>query len=144
MKAFLLGLALLSTATTPVLAETWNSFSRSERNVFMADSDSITVTGDITSVRVATAPLRGPAGDYSHSVEVYEFQCALGKWRTAGLTDYGPDGAEAGAYPENGAAWEDARPSTMPDYLKQIACDGRRAQPPTWPTIIAFIDAGRP
>lgn len=144
MRAILLGLAVLAATAASVQAETWNSFSRSPNNVFMADSDSIAVNGDITSVRVATAPLRGEAGDYSHSVEVYEFQCASGKWRTAGVTEYGPDGAEAGTYPEEGASWEDARPRTLPDYLKQIACEGSRAQPPTWPSIQAFIDAGRP
>ena len=144
MKYLVWGLIILAAGTTSAAAETWNSFSRSPNNVFMADSDSIVVTGEVTSVRVATTPLRGDPGDYSHSIEVYEFQCASGKWRTAGVTEFGPDGAEIGAYPEEGAAWEDARPRTLPDYLKQIACEGARAQPPTWPTIQAFVDAGRP
>jgi len=144
MRAILLGLAVLAAAAAPVRAETWNSFSRSTNNVFMADTDSIAVNGDITSIRVATAPLRGAAGDYSHSVEVYEFQCPSSKWRTSGVTDYGADGAEADRYPEEGGSWEDVRQRTLPDYLKQIACDGSRAEPPTWPTIQAFIDAGRP
>jgi hypothetical protein len=32
----------------------------------------------------------------------------------------------------------------MPGFLKDIACDGARAEPPHWPTIRAFIEAGRP
>ena len=109
----------------------------------MADVDSIVETGDVKSVRVVTAPRRGAAGDYSHSIETYELQCAANKWRTAGMVEYGPDGAETDRYPEEGAAWEDVRPNTSPDYLEQIVCDGSRAQPPIWPTVRDFVDAGR-
>lgn len=143
MRAVLIGLAVVSIAT-PTVAETWNSFSRSANNVFMADVDSIAVNGDITSLKVATTPRNGDPGDYGHSVEVYEFQCGTGKWRTAGLVEYGPDGAELERFPEEGAAWESTRPGTIPETLKAIACDGTRGVPPTWPSIQAFVDAGRP
>lgn len=143
MKAILFGLVLLS-AATPALAESWHPFSRSQNNAFMADVDSIAVNGDVTAIHVATAPRAGESGDYSHSVETYEFKCAAGQWRTAGVVEYGPDGAEMERYPEEGATWEATRPGTMPEYLKTIACNGARAEPPIWPTIKAFIDAGRP
>ncbi len=143
MKFTVTVLAVAALAT-PALAETWHPFSRSANNAFMADVDSIAVNGDITAVRVATAPLRGEAGDLSHTIETYEFQCAADQWRTAGVVEYGPDGAEAGRFPEEGAQWETARANTMPMFLKQIACDGRRAQPPVWPTVRAFFEAGRP
>jgi hypothetical protein len=77
-------------------------------------------------------------------VETYQFRCAANEWRTAGVVEFGPDGAEAGQYPEEGATWEPLRRGTMPDYLKEIACDGTRAVPPHWPTIQAFVEAGRP
>jgi hypothetical protein len=35
------------------------------------------------------------------------------------------------------------RANTSPDYLEQVVCDGSRAQPPIWPTIKDFVDAGR-
>jgi hypothetical protein len=139
----LIGLAAVSVAT-PAIAETWNLFSRSPNNAFMADADSLTVSGEITSLKVATAPRAGEAGDYSHSVETYEFQCGSGTWRTAGVIEYGPDGAEMERFPEENAAWEAVRPGTIPETVKAIACDGTRALPPTWPSIKAFIDAGRP
>ena len=144
MKYQALGLIVLAAIATPAAAESWHSFSRSQLNVFMADVDSIAANGEITTVRVATTPLTGDAGDYSHTVETYEIQCASGRWRTAGVVEYGPDGAEVDRYPEEGAAWETLLPNTSPDFLKQIACDGSRAQPPIWPTIKAFVDAGRP
>lgn len=143
MRTILIALTVLSVAT-PAIAETWNLFSRSPNNVFMADADSLTVSGDITSLKVATAPRAGDAGDYSHSVETYEFQCGSGTWRTAGLVEHGPDGAETDRFPEENAAWEAARPGTIPATLKAIACDGVRAVPPTWPSVQAFVDAGRP
>lgn len=143
MRAVLIGLAAVSMAT-PAIAETWNPYSRSANNVFMADVDSITTTGEITSVAVATTPRNTGAGDYSHSIETYEFQCGSGTWRTAGLVEHGPDGAETERFPEENAAWEPVRAGTMPALVKAIACDGVRAVPPTWPSIRAFIDAGRP
>ncbi|HZV84024.1 MAG TPA: surface-adhesin E family protein [Brevundimonas sp.] len=142
MKILVTVLAVASLAT-PVLAETWHPFSRSQNNAFMADVDSIVVNGAITSIRVATASRRGEAGDFSHSVETYEFECGANRWRTAGVVEYGADGAEAETFPEPDGAWETARDNTMPMFLKQIACDGIRAQPPHWPTVKAFIEAGR-
>ncbi|MFP5297327.1 MAG: surface-adhesin E family protein [Alphaproteobacteria bacterium] len=144
MKRILIGAGALLIAAGPAAAENWNSYSRSPNNVFMADVDSIATTDGVTSIVIAMVPLRTEAGDYSHSLETYEFQCGGGRWRPAGVVEIGPDGAELDRFPEEGAAWEPVRPNTMPDYLKQIACDGSRADPPTWPTIRAFIDAGRP
>ncbi len=125
-------------------AETWQAYSRSASNAFMADADSIIAVDGITSIKVATVPRTGEAGDLSYSVETYQFRCDANQWRTAGVVEYGPDGAEAGQYPEEDAAWEPVRPNTMPNYLKEITCDGARAVPPHWPSIRAFIDAGRP
>lgn len=128
----------------PAAAETWQAFSRSASNAFMADADSITSEGGITSIKVAIVPRAGEAGDRSHSVETYQFRCGANEWRTAGVVEYGPDGSETGQFPEEGAEWEPLRRDTMPNYLKEIACDGARAVPPHWPSIQAFIDAGRP
>jgi len=141
--AVLLGAAALAMSGTAA-AETWQAFSRSVNNAFMADSDSIATADGITSIKVATVPRAGEPGDQSHSVETYQFRCDADQWRTAGVIDYGPDGSEAGQYPEDDAAWEPLRRNTMPNYLKEIACDGARAVPPHWPSIQAFIEAGRP
>jgi len=138
------GLIILALGAAPAAAEAWHPYSRSPNNVFMADVDSITVNGDVTSVRVATAARAGDAGDYSHTVETFEFRCGpRSTWRTAGVVEYGPDGAEVGRYPEEGAAWEEIHPNTSPEYLEQIVCDGARAEPPIWPSIKDFVDTGR-
>jgi hypothetical protein len=43
----------------PAAAETWQAFSRSASNAFMADADSIVTVDGITSIRVATVPRAG-------------------------------------------------------------------------------------
>lgn len=128
----------------PAAAETWQAFSRSVANAFMADADSIVTVDGITSIKVATVPRTGESGDLSHSIETYQFRCGANQWRTAGVVELGPDGSEIAQYPEEDAEWEALRRDTMPNYLKEIACDGARAVPPHWPSIQAFIDAGRP
>lgn len=144
MKYLVLGLVVLAAGATSAAAESWHPFSRSPNNVFMADVDSIVENGAVKSVRVVTAPRRGAAGDYSHSIETYEINCGASKWRTAGVVEYGPDGAEAGRYPEEGSPFEDVRPNTAPAFLSNIVCEGSRAQPPIWATVKDFVDAGRP
>ncbi|HYC99469.1 surface-adhesin E family protein [Brevundimonas sp.] len=138
-----MGIAALTLAGSAA-AETWHVYSRSTNNAFMADVDSIATAGDITSIRVATTPLAGETGDLSHSIEIYQFRCAANEWRTAGVVELGPDGSEIGQYPEVDAEWQPVRRNTMPGYLKEMACDGTRATPPHWPTIQAFVEAGRP
>lgn len=127
----------------PAAAENWNSVTRTANNAFMVDVDAIVAQGDVTSAPLATVPRHGDAGDYSHSVETYQFRCAARQWRTAGLTDYNLDGTEGDRLPEEDASWEPVRANTLPDFLKQIICDGARGEPPTWPSIKAFIDGGR-
>ena len=143
MKIVFIGLAALAVAT-PVLAESWNAYSRTDSTLYMADVDSITQADGVTSMTSATVPKTGAAGDYSHTVETYQFQCAAKKWRTAGLVEYGPDGTETGNYPEVDAAWEPLRPNTNPEQLLGMACEGTRAAPPVWPSVKAYVDAGRP
>lgn len=144
MRRLAAGLIVLAIGAGTAAAETWHPFSFTPTKAYMADVDSIRVDGEITSVLVAAVPRTGDAGDYGHTVETYEVRCgAGGAWRTAGMIEYGPDGTEIDRYPEDGAAWEEIRPDTLPVNLKQIVCEGRRANPPIWPTVRAFVDAGR-
>lgn len=145
MKFVLAATAALTMVATPALAEDWHAFSRTPNRAYLADVDSITsVPGGITSIRIASAPLNLPNTDLSHSEEIYQFDCGAGKWRTAGAKDFAADGSEDGDYPEENAAWEPVRPNTAPEFLKQIVCDGARSQGTTYPSIRAFVEAGRP
>lgn len=143
-RAVFVSLIALGAVATPAMAEDWHIYSRSQTSIFMAEVDSIRTAGDVTSMLVGRAPRQGDAGDYSHTTEMYEFRCTPKQWRTAGQVEYGPDGAELERYPEEGAAWEPARANSIPDQLREIACEGARANPPSWPNVKAWVDAGRP
>ncbi|GAA0612231.1 hypothetical protein GCM10009422_03960 [Brevundimonas kwangchunensis] len=144
MKSAILGLAVLGAVAMPASAEDWHIYSRSQLNAFMAQVDSIATMDDVTSMTVAQVPRQGAAGNLGHTTELYQFRCAARQWRTAGQVEYGPNGAEMDRYPEDNAAWEPVRAQSIPEQLMGIACEGARANPPTWPTIRAWIDAGRP
>jgi len=143
MKFALTAAAVLAMVATPVLAETWHTYSRTSARAYLADVDSIVTVDGVTTIRSASVPMTSPAGDLSHSETTYQFECATSKWRTAGASEYEPDGTHED-YPEEGAEWEVLRPNTVPDFIKQIACDGSRSVGTTFPSIQAFIAAGRP
>ncbi len=142
MRAIMTGLAILALAT-PAAAESWQAFSRSANSAYLADVDAIVVEGGITRVTLAIVPLRGEAGDFSHTVDTYEFRCGSNQWRSPLSIEFGPDGTEVGRYTDD-SDWLSARNGTIPGILKEIACDGIRANPPHWPTINAFVEARGP
>ena len=126
-----------------VAAEDWHPFSRSAAKAYLADVGHIG-QGDVVTIRMARVSLNAPApGNYSYIADEYEFQCAAGQVRTVASNEYGPDGVAFDRY-EDASPWEDIPDRSLDAYLKALACDGDRATPPTWPSIKAFIDAGRP
>ena len=142
MKHTLILALAVSSLAGAAAADSWQVYSRSTANAFIVEVDGIVVADGLSTVKVATVPRAGDAGDYSHSVETYQFRCADSKWRTAGMVDYGPDGAEIDTVPEVDAAWEDTRPNTAPEFLKTIVCDGNRITT-SFPDLKTFIDGGR-
>jgi len=149
--AALIGLAAGWTATAqetapPAQAATaadWHPFSRSAAKAYLADVGHIG-QGEVVTIRMARVKIDAPvAGDYSHVVDEYEFRCEAGQVRTVASNDYAADGVAFDRY-EEASPWEDIPARSLDAYLKALACDGDRASPPTWPSIKAFIDAGRP
>lgn len=122
--------------------EDWNPFSRSTVKVYMTDVNSFKTNGDVISARIARVPLSGQPGDYSYAADEIEFRCAAKQSRTVASIEYGPDGVQTDRY-EDPEEWAAYTPDTRDAYLSLIVCDGDRANPPTWPSIKAFIDAGR-
>ncbi|WP_439470713.1 surface-adhesin E family protein [Brevundimonas sp.] len=143
MKIALTAAAALILGATPALAEDWHAYSRTATRAYLADVASIATVDGVTTIQSASVPMTGAASETGHTQTIYQFQCDAGKWRTAGESEYAADGTHED-YPEEGAAWETLRPNTIPDFIKQIACDGSRSSTATFPTIRAFLDAGRP
>lgn len=142
MKRTLILACAMTAVSGPALAENWNAFAHSATTAYLADIDSIMTTGDIVSIDMAAVPLHGTAGDYSYRIDTWQFKCAASLWRAPMSVEYGPDGSRTGEYPDD-SDWSPIRAGVNSGTLKQIACDGARATPPTWPSIKAFIDAGR-
>lgn len=143
MKFTLITAVVLATAATPVLAEDWHTYSRTAARAYLADVGSIATADGVTTIRSASVPMTSPAGDLSHSEATYQFECSAGKWRMTMSSDYEADGTHED-YPEEGAEWETIRANTIPEFVKQMACDNSRSSGATFPSIQAFIEAGRP
>ena len=124
------------------IEQDWHPFSRSALRIYMADVKGISTVGDVTRVSVAKPPLQGAAGDYSYAEEVVEFKCALKQSRSTTETEYGPDGTLVDQY-EDPSPWEAYSETSRDAFLANVVCNGERAPPPTWPSIRAWVDAGR-
>jgi hypothetical protein len=134
--------AAAAPAQATTLTEDWNPFSRSAVKVYMANVNGFVTTGDVVSVTVAKVPLDGRPGDYSYAADQIEMRCSAKQSRLAYSIEYGPNGVQTDRF-DDPEEWAPYAPETRDAYLAQLVCDGDRASPPTWPSIKAFIDAGR-
>lgn len=125
-------------------AHDWNTVSRSATRVYMADVSTIKTIGDVTGVTMARVPLNPLAPtDRHHTLVEMEFRCAAKQSRQLAETDY-DDAGVAQDRIESGEDFSDFRPEGLDAYLATVACDGNRSAAKTYPSIEAFIVAGRP
>lgn len=132
---------LIAAVAAPALAEDWNPISRSSQYAYMADADSVASVGADTIILVARAPLAATARAYR--VETYAFDCAAGRFKVTRSVEFGDDGAETDAFDDTAAEYETVPSNTMIESVKEVACDGNRADTQTYPTIKAFLDSRR-
>lgn len=129
-------------AAPPAAGPEWHVFSRSSDRAYLVDLGTVAEAGGARTVQVARVSRKNPAGDHSHSVEGYSLRCSANQVRLGETIEYGTTGGEADRF-DDGADWEDIRPGSVDEYVKMQVCDGQRSSPPTYPSIQAFIDAGR-
>ncbi len=121
----------------------WNAVSRSATRVYMVDVSSLKITGDMTSITLARVPLSAEAaGDQSHITVEMEFKCRAKQSRALAETEHDATGAVTGRY-ELGEDFTPYDDNSLDSYIATVACEGARGTPPTYPSIKAFIDAGR-
>ena len=130
-----------ATATAP--AHDWHMVSRSGTRAYMADVSTIKTDGDVTGVTLARVPLAGPPTDKHHTLVEMQFRCAAKQSRELAETDY-DDAGVAQDRSETGEEFSDFRPEGLDAYLAAVACDGNRSAAQTYPSVDAFIAAGRP
>lgn len=142
-SAILWGVLTSMGVTGAASAQEWHPISRNSDRVYLADVGGMGVVDDVTTIMVARV-VRRPSSptDYSYTADQYAYRCATNQVRPGASVEYGEDGSETNRF-EDGGDWEAVRPDTLDAYVKQVACDGERANPPVFPSIRAFMEAGR-
>jgi hypothetical protein len=121
----------------------WWVFSRAPNRHYLIDVNSVARTGDELTVDVARVSTETPAGDYSHSVDQFGIECRGRRSHVVTSRDAFAEGVLEEAYATD-EPWEAISARSFDDGIREISCDDMRPQPPSWPSIKAYIDAGRP
>ena len=122
----------------------WNAVSRSATRVYLVDVNSIKANGGVSAINLARVPLNAakPA-DHSYTLVAMEFRCASKESRAVTETDHDEAGAALDPY-TTGEEFSPYSAEALDGYIAAVVCDSARGEPPTFPSIAAFIDAGRP
>ena len=139
--AGLITAGLIAAVAAPAVAEDWNPISRSSQYIYMVDGDSVASIGADTVALVARAPVARSARAYR--IETYAFDCPGSRFKITRSVEYGDDGAETDAFDDTAAEYESVPPNSMIESIKEVVCDGNRAEPPTYPSIAAYLDSRR-
>ncbi|TFW12115.1 hypothetical protein EGY25_08680 [Brevundimonas intermedia] len=140
-----IGLAAMMAAAalaSPVAAESWAAFSRSDAVVYLVDLDGLTPVDGVATTRMARVPARGDAANLSHETEEVMVRCSDGQSRSGATVTYGADGAETDRYSED-TPWEATPIGGIYGGIKSFACEDMRPQTTAFPTVAAFIAGGR-
>ena len=131
-----------SPAETPATAEWW-VFSRAATKHYLIDVRSVARTGDELTVMVARVPTDTPAGDYTHTIDQFGIRCSGRQSHVVTSSDAFEDGVPEEAY-DTEEPWESIAPDSFDDAVREISCNDMRPQPPSYASVKAYIDAGRP
>lgn len=132
----------MAALASPVAAESWAAFSRSDATVYLVELDGLTPVDGVATTRMARVPARGDAANLSHETEEVMVRCSDGQSRSGATVTYGPDGAETDRYSED-TPWEATPSGGVYSGIKSFVCEEMRPQTTAFPTISAFIAGGR-
>lgn len=141
VAASALGLAVFGLAS-PAAAESWAAFSRSDAVVYLVDIDALTPVDGVVATKMARVHARGEPTDLGHETEEVMVRCSDGQSRSGATVTYGKDGGETDRYSED-TPWEATPAGGIYGAIKSFACEEMRPQATRFPTIAAFIAAGR-
>lgn len=134
---------VMAEAPMPAAGPQWGAFSRDSRMIYLVETAGISQDGDTATASIARVRRDSPAGDYSHVVDVFEIQCDGMQSRMMTSTDIEADGESGNAYPAD-EPWTPIRTGTFDEMVKMMACKESVPAGDLFPSIKAFIDAGRP
>lgn len=121
----------------------WWIFSRGDTRAYLIDVDSVVKTGDELTVSVARVPRDKPAGDYSHTVDQFGIRCRARQSHVVNSSDAFEDGVPGEPFAAD-EPWADIVRNSLDEGIREIACEDLRPEPPSYDSIKAYIDAGRP
>ena len=131
--------APVATATTPE----WWAFSRGGQRNYLIDVNSVARNGDELTVTVARIPKDTAAGDYSHTMDQFGIRCRARQSHVVTSSEAFEDGVPEDPFTTD-EPWEAISAGSFDDGIREIACENMRPQPPSYPSVKAYIDAGRP
>jgi hypothetical protein len=121
----------------------WGAFARDAQRVYLIDTASMTRDGDVASASVARVRREAPAGDYSHVLDVFEVKCQGAQSRLTSSTEVEADGEGGEAYTAE-EPWLAIRDGSLDGRVREVACGDMSPTGLRYPSIKAYIDAGRP
>ena len=128
---------------TEVKPAEWHTVARSTTRVYLLDANSIGESGGVSQVSIARVPKTvDSASDLSHSLDTFEIRCRSSETRTVMAFEMGPDGVETDRYDDQ-SDWDRINPGSLDETIKDYVCDGKRGTAATFPSIAAYIAAGR-
>lgn len=131
------------TQPAPTTGPEWWAFSRAPTKHYLIDVNSVSKTGDELTVMVARVPTDTAAGDYSHTVDQFGIRCGARQSHVVTSSDAFEDGVPGEAF-DTDEPWETISRDSFDDAIREISCDDMRPAPPSYPSVKAYIDAGRP
>ncbi|MFC5345044.1 hypothetical protein ACETK8_03440 [Brevundimonas staleyi] len=130
-------------AATQSTGPEWWAFSRGAQRNYLIDVNSVVKTGDELTVMVARVPKDTAAGDYSYTLDQFGIRCRARQSHVVTSADALEDGVPGEAFVTD-EPWEAIARDSFDDAIREITCDDMRPSPPAYPTVKAYIDAGRP
>lgn len=121
----------------------WGAFARDSQRIYLIDMANLSRDGDTVRATVARVKRNAEAGDYSHVVDTFEIQCEGRQSRMMASTDVEADG-ETGDTFEDAEPWAPIRTGAFDAQIRDMTCGDMVPAGQLFPTIKAFIDAGRP
>lgn len=133
------------TAPPPAEAEgpSWAQFSQSASSNFLINGGEIETVGDEVRVTVARVPKAGDPADYSHVIDVFAVRCDAGQSHLVSSAEAYEDGEVTEAFDAD-EPWADIQEGSFDAALREIGCGRARASGDSFPSVKAYIDAGRP
>ncbi|AQR60746.1 hypothetical protein BZG35_03070 [Brevundimonas sp. LM2] len=121
----------------------WRVVSRATDRANLIDVNSLAPGADGVTLKAARVRTTSRAGDYSHTVNLFAVRCQANELHLVEESDIAADGTTADTYPAD-EPWLPVEPGSFDEGIKMIACEEGSLAGPGYPSIRAFIDAGRP